>query len=272
MTDQRISFENWFETDLTAAMGPTDLTASVTSKGTLTTPTLLCIEPDVPAQREYILFDGTFGASTFVTSTIANRYQPGSGAGSNLTHPLGSKVTQQNDVAIFKDLHDRIDALNTLVAAITSDIATLDHGNDLAGLADDDHTQYHTDARGDARYLELDGTGTMTGDLDAGGKGLDNVNGISDSDGDDRITFSLDNIQFRNKSNGVIGHWDETAGRWELWGDGVDIRQSGIALTDYTARNIIVQASAPGGDSSVIWLDTTAHAVKYWSGSAWVAI
>lgn len=32
--------------------------------------------------------------------------------------------------------------------------AAADHGN-LAGLADDDHTQYHTDARGDARYSNL---------------------------------------------------------------------------------------------------------------------
>ena len=38
-----------------------------------------------------------------------------------------------------------------------------DHGA-LLGLMDDDHTQYHTDARGDVRYLQLTG-GTLTGDL-----------------------------------------------------------------------------------------------------------
>lgn len=36
-----------------------------------------------------------------------------------------------------------------------------DHGG-LSGLADDDHPQYHNDARGDARYLPLTG-GTLTG-------------------------------------------------------------------------------------------------------------
>ena len=39
------------------------------------------------------------------------------------------------------------------------DISALDHGANLAGLGDDDHTQYHTDARGDDRYYtetELD--------------------------------------------------------------------------------------------------------------------
>jgi len=38
-----------------------------------------------------------------------------------------------------------------------------DHGN-LAGLGDDDHTQYHNDARGDARYVPKTG-GTFTGDV-----------------------------------------------------------------------------------------------------------
>lgn len=38
-----------------------------------------------------------------------------------------------------------------------------DHG-DLTGLGDDDHTQYHTNARGDARYVRLTGS-TMTGSL-----------------------------------------------------------------------------------------------------------
>ena len=40
-----------------------------------------------------------------------------------------------------------------------------DHGT-LTGLGDDDHTQYHTDARGDARYSQLGHThdhGTLTG-------------------------------------------------------------------------------------------------------------
>jgi len=42
---------------------------------------------------------------------------------------------------------------------------THDHGT-LTGLGDDDHTQYHTDARGDARYSQLGHThdhGTLTG-------------------------------------------------------------------------------------------------------------
>lgn len=45
------------------------------------------------------------------------------------------------------------DATNTLTIASTGG-GSSDHGA-LTGLADDDHTQYHTDARGDARYSLL---------------------------------------------------------------------------------------------------------------------
>lgn len=54
-----------------------------------------------------------------------------------------------------------------------------DHGA-LTGLADDDHSQYHTDARGDARYgervsnLDVDiGTETVDSFADTEGKGAD---------------------------------------------------------------------------------------------------
>jgi hypothetical protein len=42
-------------------------------------------------------------------------------------------------------------------------VGTLDHGG-LSGLADDDHTQYHTDARGDLRYPQLSDYNTHVGD------------------------------------------------------------------------------------------------------------
>jgi len=156
MTDQETSLQNAFVTTLTAEMGPTDLTANVVSKGNLTSPCYLVIEMESDTQREYILFDDTFGASSFVASD-GNRYLAGSAAGSNLTHPIGSSVQMVAMAQHFEDLNDRIDADAAVVAA-------LDHGNDLAGLAGDDHTQYHNDARGDARYLQLGG-GTLTGDL-----------------------------------------------------------------------------------------------------------
>jgi len=46
-----------------------------------------------------------------------------------------------------------------------------DHGA-LTGLADDDHTQYHNDARGDARYQPLDGELTAIAGLTSAADGL----------------------------------------------------------------------------------------------------
>ncbi len=43
------------------------------------------------------------------------------------------------------------DALNTISASVNQ--SAIDHGS-ISGLSDDDHAQYHTDARADLRYLE----------------------------------------------------------------------------------------------------------------------
>jgi len=44
-------------------------------------------------------------------------------------------------------------------------VKAVDHG-ELAGLADDDHSQYHTNTRGDARYLYRENVGAFTPDAD----------------------------------------------------------------------------------------------------------
>jgi hypothetical protein len=74
-------------------------------------------------------FDGLFLDSSSTTNTIKIA---GGAAGSNITLTTPT---------------------STGTLALTSDVVT-DHGA-LSGLADDDHTQYHTDARGDARYSLL---------------------------------------------------------------------------------------------------------------------
>jgi hypothetical protein len=82
-----------FSTELTIAMGPTDLTASVlTTSGSPASPCYLVIDHDVPARAEIILFDGAFTGTTFVTTALANRYLQGSAAGSGITHPIAAKV------------------------------------------------------------------------------------------------------------------------------------------------------------------------------------
>lgn len=128
MTAIRSELQNAYETSLTQEMLPNALTAEVQTKGALTSPCYLVIEPDSDTQREYILFDGAFGASSFVTTGIGNRYLAGSAAGSNLTHPSGAVVRCVPLAQHVEDLHDRIDA-------------GFNHGA-LTGLGDDDHPLY----------------------------------------------------------------------------------------------------------------------------------
>lgn len=91
--------------------------------------------------------------------------------------------TRQDDSAFYHDVvHANVnDALEAIEAKVGIDdsadpdsldkrVADLegagpvvtDHG-DLAGLADDDHGQYHNDARGDARYVQLGEKGAADG-------------------------------------------------------------------------------------------------------------
>lgn len=138
MTAIRTSQQNAFEGTLTAEMGPNDTTATVDGIGTLTSPCYLVIEMDSDTQREYIYFDGSFTGTTFTTTNIANRYLAGSAAGSNLTHPIGTKIRTYVGQQHHDDLHDRIDGLSH---------------DDLDNLAADDHPQ----------YSRADGTRAFTG-------------------------------------------------------------------------------------------------------------
>jgi hypothetical protein len=81
----------------------------------------------------------------------------------SLTGPLATSSTVDGvDIAARDaDLALAEGNITTLSGWITTDVAAL-----ATHKGADDHTNYHTDARGDARYLELDGTGAMAGDID----------------------------------------------------------------------------------------------------------
>ena len=134
MTDQETEIHSAYESTLSAEMSDVATTASVASVGSYAGSKnfYLVIEPDSDSQREVIQFTGVSGLD-FTGASGANRYLDGSAAGSGLTHPNGSVIRAVALGQMWDDAHDRIDAL--------------DHGADLAGLSDDDHSQYHTDAR-----------------------------------------------------------------------------------------------------------------------------
>ena len=70
-------------------------------------------------------------------------------AGTNGTNGVGVPVGGTAGQVLSK-----IDGTNYNTQWVTASGGSSDHGA-LTGLADDDHTQYHTDARGDARYSLL---------------------------------------------------------------------------------------------------------------------
>ena len=141
MTAIRTSQQNAYEGTLASEMGPNDLTVIVDGIGTLTTPCYLVIEMDSYSQREYIFFDGAFTSTTFVTTNIAKRYLPGSAAGSNLTHPAGTKIRTYVGKQQHDDLHDRIDGLSH---------------DDLANINANNHHTKYTDAEAAAKIAADD--------------------------------------------------------------------------------------------------------------------
>ena len=128
MTDQETILANAFVSTLSAQMDPTDLTANVVSIGSLTTPCYLVIDMEDDAKREYILFDGTFGATSFVATNINKRYLAGSAAASNLTHLIGANIQSVATQQHFEDLNDRVDAIPATYtdAEAVSAVATAD--------------------------------------------------------------------------------------------------------------------------------------------------
>jgi len=121
MADRETNLTNFARTTLTAEMGSTDLTVTVDTTGAFpASPAILVLEPDSAANREVVLFDGTFTSTTFVTSTVGNRYLAGSALPSGIVHPSGSVMICAPVAQHLDDLHDRVDATFT-----SADIDTL---------------------------------------------------------------------------------------------------------------------------------------------------
>lgn len=154
------------------------------------------------------------------------------------------------------------DALNTLtISATGGGGGVTDHGA-LTGLADDDHPQYHNDARGDARYLPIANptfTGSMTGPqikLTQGSTGItanSQRNGVViEDDGSQGLSILTPNgatggIAFGDPENAVAGqirynHTDNT----------MDFVVNGTVRMVFstTAIDHRLQSIAPNGSAS----------------------
>lgn len=131
MADRKSNITNAFQTTLGADMSAVASSANLVSVAGLNDPFYLVIEPDNASKREYVFCSVLVGN----IATISERYLEGSAAASGLIHPAGSVVRMVVGHQTIKDLHDRIDGVDSELAGLGN------HGN-LAGLNDDDHPIY----------------------------------------------------------------------------------------------------------------------------------
>lgn len=154
-----------------------------------------CILPD----NSLFAFNLGAGSSTTLHALLADANLGDTVSASTLADAIAGKADKAvpsatNNVALLGADGNLVDS-----GLGTGDIGGAgDHG-DLTGLADDDHPQYHNNARGDARYSQLghshfhsglaglanddhtiyllaDGTRALAGPMDMGGQALTNVN------------------------------------------------------------------------------------------------
>ena len=116
MTAQETNLFNAFETTLTATMGSSDTTFSVNAVSdsyptTLSAPFYIVINPDSATNREVILVTAVDTGIKQLTTSVPNRYLPGSAASSGLSHSSGQTVRMAPLQQHIEDLNDRVDTV-----------------------------------------------------------------------------------------------------------------------------------------------------------------
>jgi len=116
MTAQETNLFNAFETTLTATMGSSDTTFSVNAVSdsyptTLSAPFYIVINPDSATNREVILVTAVDTGTKQLTTSVPNRYLPGSAASSGLSHSSGQTVRMAPLQQHIEDINDRVDTV-----------------------------------------------------------------------------------------------------------------------------------------------------------------
>ena len=185
----RIFTRNAFETGLDGGISDSETTITLDTTVGLSFPGILVVNDDDPVLREYVEYTGISTNDL----TGCTRGGEGSAGGTAHAHSTGARVrsvyTHQVQDRIWDDIESLETADTTHAAAgdphtgyvlesahdkAQHDAFGLDHGL-LSGLTDDDHTQYHTDARA-VTWL---GTRSVA---DLGTKDHDLLDGLADDD------------------------------------------------------------------------------------------
>ena len=171
MTAQETNLFNAFETTLTATMGSSDTTFSVNAVAdsyptTLSAPFYIVINP-------VILVTAVDTGTKQLTTSVPNRYLPGSAASSGLSHSSGQTVRMAPLQQHIEDINDRVDTIINEAGTAVNTTLFLDEDDMASNSATKGVTQQSVKAYVDnnvtAQDLDLaDGDGnTGAVDLDS---------------------------------------------------------------------------------------------------------
>ena len=177
MTAQETNLFNAFETTLTATMGSSDTTFSVNAVAdsyptTLSAPFYIVINPDSATNREVILVTAVDTGTKQLTTSVPNRYLPGSAASSGLSHSSGQTVRMAPLQQHIEDINDRVDTIINEAGTAVNTTLFLDEDDMASDSATKGVTQQSVKAYVDnnvtAQDLDItDGSTTSSVDLDS---------------------------------------------------------------------------------------------------------
>ena len=175
MTAQETKLFNAFETTLTSTMGSSDTTFNVNAVAdsyptTLAAPFYIVINPDSATNREVVLVTAVDTGTKQLTTSIPNRYLPGSAASSGLSHSSGTAVRMAPLQQHIEDLNDRIDVnFNEAATEIVAGNAVKDEddmtSDSAVHIATQQSIKAYVDSQVTAQDLDFTGT-TGTGQVD----------------------------------------------------------------------------------------------------------
>jgi hypothetical protein len=204
MTAQETKLFNAFETTLTSTMGSSDTTFNVNAvvdsyPTTLSAPFYIVINPDSATNREVVLVTAVNTGTKQLTTSVPNRYLPGSAASSGLSHSSGTVVRMAPLQQHIEDINDRVDAnFNEAGTQIVAGNAVKDEDNMSSNSATHIATQQSIKAYVDTQLgasdldLTADTGGPIAIDLDTDTLDLEGGTGIATTASTNKISFGID--------------------------------------------------------------------------------
>ena len=179
MTAQETNLFNAFETTLATTMGSSDTTLTVAAvtdsyPTTLSAPFYIVINPDSATNREVILVTAVNTGTKELTTSVPNRYLPGSAASSGLSHSSGQVVRMAPLQQHIEDINDRVDTIINEDGTAVNTSLFLDEDDMVSDSATKGVTQQSVKAYVDSQVTAQDLD--FLGDTGSGAVDLDSQN------------------------------------------------------------------------------------------------